>query len=162
MVHISGWIIPDPLLMPPRCTVTVPLPSAAGRSNATANSLFTVSVVMMALLAAVPASCVEESISFIMETPEVIRSSGMFGPITPVDPSSTEEAGIPKVLPVYVAVASHRSIPALPVAALAMPAFTTTACTVHPDSTICLSQRTGAAFTLLEVKVPATAQGVSL
>ena len=140
----------------------MPCPSAAGRSKATANSLLTVSVVMIALLAAVPASRVSESVPAMAVTPAEILSSGIFGPITPVEPSSTAEAGIPRTFAVCSAVALHRSRPAFPVAALAMPAFTTTACTGQPDSTISRSQITGAAFTLLEVKVPATAQGVSL
>ena len=84
-----GWIMPEPLLMPPRWTSTQPLPSAAGRVKATAHSLLTVSVVMMARLAAVPASRLSDSDSFIMATPAVMRSMGRLGPMTPVEPSST-------------------------------------------------------------------------
>ncbi len=45
MVHILGWIMPEPLHMPPRCT-SVPF-----TVKLTANCLFFVSVVMMARLA---------------------------------------------------------------------------------------------------------------
>ena len=147
--------------MPPRRTCTVPLPSAAGRSKVTANSLLTVSVVMMALLAAVPASSVPERVSFIIATPAVMRSSGMFGPMTPVEPSSTERAGMPRALPVKAAVSSHSCMPFGPVAAFAIPALTTTAWAVFSPYTIPMSQVTGAALTRLRVNVPATAQGTS-
>ena len=126
MVHMLGWIIPDPLLMPPMRAFTVP-PFAAGRSKSTANSLFTVSVVMMALLASVPALWVSDRVLAIAVTPAVIRSRGRFGPITPVEPSSTWDAGMFKTLAVKSAVCPQISSPVFPVAALAMPAFTTTA-----------------------------------
>ena len=50
MVHMLGWIMPDPLAMPPSVTVFPPI------SSSTASSFSQVSVVMMALAAAVPFS----------------------------------------------------------------------------------------------------------
>ena len=135
MVHMLGWIMPLPLLMPPRRTVTLP-PSAAGRSKATAHSLFTVSVVMMARLAAVPASRLPSSVSFIWSTPAASRSRGNWGPMTPVEPSSTLSAGMPRARPACSAVFWQRAIPASPVPALAMPALTTTARACLPPYTI--------------------------
>ena len=60
------------------------------------------------------------------------------------------------------AVLRQRVSPVSPVAALAIPALTTTARTVSPARRSCLSQMTGAALTTLRVKVPARWQGASL
>ena len=83
-------------------------------------------------------------------------------PITPVDATSTASAGIPSSLPAHSASFLQMSMPCLPVHALAIPELTTTACAVSLVSTIFLSQRTGAAFTTLLVKVPALTQGTLL
>ena len=87
---------------------------------------------------------------------------GRFGPMTPVEPSSTLSAGISSALAAQSAVWRQVSMPASPVAALAMPAFTTTARADFTSYTIRRSHSTGAALTTLVVKVPATAQGASL
>ena len=83
MVHILGWIMPEPLHIPPRVTVLPPI------SICTAASLFFVSVVMIALDALVPASrspCFP-SVSFLI--PLTILSMGSCMPMTPVDATST-------------------------------------------------------------------------
>ena len=82
--------------------------------------------------------------------------------MTPVEPSSTCSGAMPSASAAHSAVFRHSSSPVLPVAALAMPAFTTTACAIFFPSTIRRSQITGAACTRLLVNVPATAQGVAL
>ena len=117
---------------------------------------------MMALLAAVPASRVSDRVPAIVFTPAWMRSRGRLGPMTPVEPSSTLPAGMPNVAPAKSAVCLQISRPVLPVAALAMPAFTTTAWADLFLYTTSISHSTGAAFTLLVVKVPATAQGAAL
>ena len=82
--------------------------------------------------------------------------------MTPVDATSTASVGTPNSSPAHFASASQQSSPCLPVQALAIPELTTTACANAECSTICLSHSTGAAFTTLEVNVPATVQGALL
>ena len=103
-----------------------------------------------------------DSVPAIAVTPAVILSMGRFGPMTPVEPSSTYSAGMFSAFAVCAAVCAHMSMPAAPVAALAMPALTTTAWAARTSRTILWSQTTGAALTTLVVKAPATAQGASL
>ncbi len=84
--------------------------------------------------------------------------------MTPVDDTSTEEAGTapPKPSETAFASASQACMPSSPVQALAIPEFTTTACTAAPDAITFLSHCTGAAFTTFDVKVPAVTHGFSL
>ena len=99
MVHILGWIIPDPLHIPPTVTVFPPI------SICTATSFFTVSVVIIALAASVPASKEPSSFGAIAFTPFTILSIGICIPITPVDATSTLAAGIPSISDAASAVA---------------------------------------------------------
>ena len=83
-------------------------------------------------------------------------------PMTPVEATSTESAEIPRASAAHLLSAAQQSVPCFPVQALAMPEFTTTARAAGDSSTIFLSHTTGAAFTTLEVKVPAAVQGAVL
>ena len=115
----------------------------------------------MARLAFVPASRLSDRLSRSMVTPAEILSSGVSGPMTPVEPMRTADAGIFSCRPTSSAVFSQSSMPLLPVPAFAMPELTTTACTGDFAATMSISHLTGAAFTILLVKVPATQQGTS-
>ena len=88
IVHICGWIMPEPFVIPPRWTFFPPI------VNSSANSLFVVSVVMMALLAAVAAASLASSFGTISEIAFFIFSIGSCRPMIPVDASSTESAEI--------------------------------------------------------------------
>ena len=107
--------------MPPRVTV-FPL-----ISNVTAISLGTVSVVMMALAASMPACRPSAFVSASFRMPAFNLSRGSCMPMTPVDATSTESPGIPSSSPAQSASARQQSIPCFPVQALAMPELTTTA-----------------------------------
>ena len=156
MVHIFGWIMPEPLHIPPNVTVLPPI------SVSMAIALEMVSVVMMACAASEPASKVSALAVTSFLIPAVILSTGICIPMTPVDATSTASVGTPNSSPAHFASASQQSSPCLPVQALAIPELTTTACANAECSTICLSHSTGAAFTTLEVNVPATVQGALL
>ena len=156
-----GWIIPEPLLMPPKVTVTVPVPSEEGSSIETAHSLFTVSVVMMALLASNAASRESESAGTRSRMPFFSLFISITGPITPVEPIRTSSFVIPRTSAAYAAVSSQTAMPSGPQPAFAMPVFTTTARTVPPSCTSFLSHSTGAAFTIFDVNVPAAVHGTS-
>ena len=121
IVHMSGWIMPEPLHMPP--TVTV-FPSI---SNCTAASLDTVSVVIIASAAIRPASLPSDLVRASSSIPAVIFSTGICIPITPVEATSTASAGISSVSAAHSAVFLQQSYPAAPVHALAIPALMTTA-----------------------------------
>ena len=155
IVHIFGWIIPEPLLIPPSVTVFPPI------SNVTAISLFMVSVVIIALDAAVEASSERSSVFAIAATPFSSFSTGSCIPITPVEATATVSAGIPRAFSTAPAVALHASHPSCPVHALAIPEFITTACIFLPERASSISHCTQAAFTTLLVKVPAHSQGTS-
>ena len=149
--------MPDPLDMPPSVTV---LPES---SSETAACLLWVSVVIMAREAASPASSVSAFADASSAMPFFTRSIGICIPITPVDPIRTERSGMPRTRPASFAVSSQIFRPSRPVQALAIPEFTTTACTFSRLSrTMLRSHRTGAAFTTFEVKVPAATQGTLL
>ena len=87
MVHILGWIMPEPLHMPPMVTVWPP------SSTCTATSFFFVSVVMMAFAAWVPLSRLPSSSGAIAWIPAFNRSMGSCIPITPVDATRTALSG---------------------------------------------------------------------
>ena len=101
MVHILGWIMPEPLHMPPMVTVFPP------SSTWTAISLCTVSVVIMAFAAAVPFSAPAPFASFKSEMPFFSRSMGSCMPMTPVDATSTAFSGTPKTFAASFAVSSQ-------------------------------------------------------
>ncbi len=123
MVHMFGWIIPEPLHMPPICMV-FPL-----KVNATAASFLTVSVVMIASAACMAASRSADRFSVRTGRPLLICSMGICCPITPVEAMRTEVSGIFKSLAASWAVFWQMSIPSCPVQALATPLLQTTAWT---------------------------------
>ena len=83
MVHILGWIMPDPLHMPPTVTVFPPI------SNCTATSFGFVSVVIMALAASAASSRLLPRHGAIAAIPSLSFSIGSCIPITPVEATST-------------------------------------------------------------------------
>ena len=89
MVHIFGWIMPEPLHMPPSVTSLPP------SVNCTAISFFTVSVVMIAFAASVPFSREPSFVSASTFTPALMRSIGSCIPMTPVEPTSTASFAMP-------------------------------------------------------------------
>ena len=116
MVPILGWIIPEPLAMPPIVTVLPP------RVRETAISFFLVSVVITALAAA------SEPLSFSCSTrgPIPFSMASMFSvwPMTPVE-ATTKSVGFN---PVALAAAAHiRSAFSWPMGAqaLALPLLAT-------------------------------------
>ena len=129
MVHMLGWIMPEPLHMPPMVTRTPP------SSSCTAASLFFVSVVMMALEAAVPLSGPASRRGAMALIPASIRSMGSCFPITPVDATKTPSCGIPRTWAAVAAVRLQYSMPSSPVQALAIPALMTTAWAAAPPVT---------------------------
>ena len=156
IVHIFGWIIPEPFAIPPIVT------SVSPAINVTATSFFFVSVVMIAFAASVPLA---RSAFFPLASsviPALILSIGICIPITPVEPTRTPFSSIPRTFPASLAVSSQYFIPSSPVHAFAIPEFTITACDFCLLSAICLSHFTGAAFTTFVVNVPATLHGFSL
>ena len=90
IVHIFGWIIPEPLHIPPIVTI-VPFMSIC-----TATCLFFVSVVIMALDASVPFSRLSPRRGAIVFTPAAILSIGSCIPITPVEATNTPFSATPK------------------------------------------------------------------
>ena len=122
MVHMLGWIMPEPLHIPPMVTF---LPSI---SVSTAISFFTVSVVIMDSAASVPAASDSERRGTIFFTPASRMSMGSCFPITPVDATSTESSGIPRISAAACAVFLQYPYPSSPVHALAIPLLQTTAC----------------------------------
>ena len=101
MVHILGWIMPEPLHMPPMVTFTPPT------SNSTATCLLRVSVVIIASAACVPAASVASFSFASFATPSSILSIGSCIPITPVDATSTDSSGIPSAFAAAFAVLSQ-------------------------------------------------------
>ena len=145
--------MPEPLHIPPMVTF---LPES---STSTAASFSWVSVVIIASAALCP--LVKSPLNFLLicSTPAQIRSIGSCFPITPVDATRTASSGISINSEVFFAVSLQYPNPSVPVHALAIPAFTTTACANALFFTMSLSHFTGAAFTTFVVKVPATAHG---
>ena len=93
-----GWIIPEPLHMPPIVTVFPP------SSMVTATSLFFVSVVMIALEASVPLPVSPFNSGTMASIPLQIRSIGSCMPITPVDATNTSSAAMPNTFSTFSAV----------------------------------------------------------
>ena len=119
MVAMFGWIMPEPLAMPPSVHVRPPT------SNATATSFFARSVVMIASAASPLPPRESAAASAGMAASMGAGSSGW--PITPVEATITSEASMPSAC----AAAAHMrpatcSPPALQV--LALPLLHTIAC----------------------------------
>ena len=156
IVHIFGWIIPDPFAMPPMVTVFPPI------SKDTAASFFLVSVVMIALAAAVPLARSGFFAAASTAMPARTLSMGSCMPMTPVEPTSTLSLSIPSISAASSAVSRQYLMPSSPVHALAIPELTTTAWGFFLLSTTARSHFTGAAFTTFVVNVPAALHGFSL
>mmetsp|Transcript_34562 Transcript_34562/g.87399 ORF Transcript_34562/g.87399 Transcript_34562/m.87399 type:complete len:256 (+) Transcript_34562:549-1316(+) len=124
MVAMLGWIMPEPLHMPP--TVTG-LPPMLMRSAA---ALDTRSVVVMAMAARWPSCWLAPSVLAISGMAGMNASIFMRRPITPVDCSSTSSGEMPSALASASAVSTASLYPWSPVAALAWPALVITARTV--------------------------------
>ena len=148
-----GWIMPEPLEMPPAVTV-LPL-----ISTCTACSFLTVSVVMIALAASSePAALsLKEAIRASMPSSTAAMLSSC--PITPVEPVRTRSASMPKASAAHFCIffalsmslgAHALALPELAIIAIAFPLFT-----------VSISSCTGAALTLLRVNSPAAAQSHS-
>lgn len=119
IVPMLGWIMPEPLQMPPMRQI---LPPAV---NSTATVFISVSVVMMAVAAASEPS--SDRVSF----PIFSSMHSMFSrwPITPVDATTMSLSARPSS---FAAAAASRWAFSMPSGAhaLALPEFTTTACAV--------------------------------
>ena len=155
MVAILGCIIPEPLHIPPICTI---VPSI---SNSTATCFDLVSVVIIASAARAASAAVSPSCPGSLSIPFPIISIGSCFPITPVLATRTASSSIPSFSAVFAAISRHFSYPSSPVHALAIPLFTTIACALFDSNTTFLSHFTGAAHTLLVVNVPALTHGIS-
>jgi hypothetical protein len=153
MVAMLGWIIPEPLHIPPTRTVT---PS---RSSSTAWVFGRVSVVMIARAAASPARGTRWLQASAM--PRFTASIGRYRPITPVVPTSTWSGSRSSRSAVSLAIWSASRKPCAPVQALAFPEQTTIACT-RLFFRCSRSITTLALFTLLVVKTPPASQTRSL
>ena len=92
MVHIFGWIMPEPLHIPPIVTVLPPISICAP------TYFGFVSVVMMALAASRPSFSLPSFAAANFSTPAAIRSMGSCMPMTPVDATSTESSGTSSAL----------------------------------------------------------------
>ena len=140
MVARLGAIMPTPLPMPPRVH---PLPS-------TPTSLETVSVVIIAVAASLPAAP-----SFVTDSiPASTLSMGMGSPIRPVEHTATSVPATPSACAVASAIACASLSPWAPLHAFALPALMTSAWS-DPSAIIFCDHFTGAALTRLRVKTPA-------
>ena len=86
MVAMLGWIMPEPLAMPPRCAVLPP------RENSTAADLTFVSVVSMASAAGRPSVERPETSA---SMPAAMGEMSSLWPMTPVEATTTSLAGMP-------------------------------------------------------------------
>src|SRR6202171_142235 len=159
MVAMSGMIMPAPLAMP--LMVTLALPSLM----VLVATFGEVSVVMMALAEFVqsPGDALSESVA---NTPSnLVASSG--SPITPVEARNTSLALQPTALAAIEAVSAVDCRPVLPVKALALPEFTTSAranppLEDPPLASLARHHSTGADGHFDLVKTPATAVPLSM
>ena len=119
MVAMSGAIMPEPLAMP--LMVTVALPSFA----VDVATFGKVSVVMIAFAAAIQPSGAAFCASVPSTPSNLLASSG--SPITPVEARNTSSGLQPAALAAIDAVSVVACLPVLPVKALALPEFTTSA-----------------------------------
>ena len=151
-----GCIIPEPLHIAPmrHCFPDI--------VNSTAISFLCVSVVIMAFAASSASLTESDNFPDNSFTPATIFSIGSCGPMTPVEPHITYSDAMPVASLTAAAVSLQFSKPFSPVAALAIPVLTTTACASFVSFTTFISHLTGAAFTLFLVNVPTQVAGTSL
>ena len=153
MVAMSGAIIPAPLAMP--LMVTVARPSF----TVEVATLAKVSVVMMALAAPIHSPGVACCASAPSTPLNLVASSG--SPITPVEARNTSPTLHPTALAAISAVSAVACRPVLPVNALALPEFTTSA-RARPRPSLARHHSTGADGHFDRVKTPATAVPLSI
>ena len=141
MVAMLGWIIPEPLAMPPMWQVLPPT------VNSTAISFLTVSVVMMPTAAASPPSVDRPATSSSM--PPAMGSRFRGWPMTPVEATTTSVALTPVALATSSHMASAISMP-LALQVLALPELQMTAWAM-PSAMLFLVTVRGAPLTRLVV-----------
>src|SRR6478752_6430543 len=159
MVAMSGAIIPAPLAMP--LIVTFALPSF----TVAVATFGKVSVVMMAFAAAIHSPGAACSASEPSTPLNLVASNG--SPITPVEARNTSPALQPTALAAIDAVSAVAWRPVLPVNALALPEFTTSARANPgledlPPFSLARHHSTGADGHFDLVKTPATAVPLSI
>ncbi len=159
MVAISGAIMPAPLAMP--LIVTFALPSF----TVAVATFGKVSVVMIALAAPSHSSGAACAASVPSTPLNLVASSG--SPITPVEARNTSLGLQPRALAAMAAVRVVACRPVLPVKALALPEFTTSARATPPLEdpplfSLARHHSTGADGHFDWVKTPATAVPLSM
>ena len=159
MVAMSGAIMPAPLAMP--LIVTFALPSF----TVAVATFGKVSVVMMAFAAAIHAPGAACSASVPSTPLNLVASNG--SPITPVEARNTSPELHPTALAAIDAVSAVACRPVLPVKALALPEFTTSARANPPledlsPFSLARHHSTGADGHFDLVKTPATAVPLSI
>jgi hypothetical protein len=148
MVAMSGAIMPAPLAMPLRVTSMPPMVAVR------VATFGKVSVVMIALAASIQAVGFAFFSQAVSTPSNFVASRG--SPMTPVEAMNTWEARQPAASAAISAVSLTASAPRLPVKALALPEFTTSARAV-PFARFLRHQSTGAEGHLERVNTPATA-----
>ena len=159
MVAMSGAIMPAPLAMP--LIVTLALPSF----TVAVATFGKVSVVMIAFAAPIQSSGLAVSASVASTPSNLVASSG--SPMTPVEAKNTSLTLQPTAFAAICAVSAVDCLPVLPVKALALPEFTTSARANPPleDPPLASFARhhsTGADGHLDLVKTPATVVPLSI
>ena len=159
MVAMSGMIMPAPLAMP--LMVTLALPSF----TVAVATFGKVSVVMMARAAPVQSPGAAASLSCASTPSNLLASSG--SPITPVEARKTSLTLQPTALAAICAVSAVDCFPVLPVKALALPEFTTsaranTSLEDPPRFNLARHHSTGAEGHFDLVKTPATVVPLSI
>ncbi len=153
IVAISGAIMPAPLAMP--LMVTLALPSF----TVAVATFGKVSVVMIAFAALIQSSDAADVANVASTPSNLVASSG--SPITPVEARNTSLALQPTALEAIEAVSAVDCRPVLPVKALALPEFTTSARAL-PGPSLARHHSTGADGHFDLVKTPATAVPLSM
>ena len=153
MVAMSGAIMPAPLAMP--LIVTLALPSL----TVAVATFGKVSVVMIALAAVIHSPGTTCSASVPSTPSNLLASSG--SPITPVEAKNTSLGLQPTALAAIAAVSVVACRPVLPVNALALPEFTTSA-RACPRPSLARHHSTGADGHFDLVKTPATVVPLSM
>src|SRR5439155_8679796 len=147
-----GWIMPEPLHIPPILTGTPP------RSTSTRAVLGFVSVVMIARAAASPDSALR--LSHACEIPDLTAAMGRWRPMTPVELPSTYYGYRSSLSADSLAISSASLKPCAPVHAFALPELIVSAWTRFRWR-CSWSMTTDADFTLLVVNTPPVSHGLA-